>query len=37
MARSVPSGSSDYDVDLVKSKILGSDLVKMIETAWASV
>ena len=34
----VPSGSSDYDVDLVKSKILGSDLTiqEMIETAWAS-
>ena len=34
----VPSGNSDYDVDLVKSKILGSDLTiqEMIETAWAS-
>jgi catalase-peroxidase len=34
----VPSGSSEYDVDLVKSKILGSDLTiqEMIETAWAS-
>jgi len=34
----VPSGSSDYDIDLVKSKILGSDLTiqEMIETAWAS-
>ena len=34
----VPSGSSDYDVDLVKSKILESDLTiqEMIETAWAS-
>ena len=34
----VPSGSSDYDVDIVKSKILGSDLTiqEMIETAWAS-
>jgi len=34
----VPSGSSDYDVDLVKSKILESDLTiqEMVETAWAS-
>ena len=34
----VPSGNSDYDVDLVKSKILESDLTiqEMIETAWAS-
>ena len=34
----VPSGSSDYDVELVKSKILESDLTiqEMIETAWAS-
>ncbi|EJP73593.1 MAG: catalase/peroxidase HPI [SAR86 cluster bacterium SAR86B] len=34
----VPSGSSDYDVELVKSKILESDLTiqEMVETAWAS-
>ena len=34
----VPSGSSDYDVDLVKTKILESDLTiqEMVETAWAS-
>ena len=32
------NGSEIYDVDLVKSKILGSDLTiqEMIETAWAS-
>jgi len=34
----IPVGKSDYDIDAVKAKIIGSDLTiqEMIETAWGS-